>query len=77
MGEYVYNLLVYASKNEMNVKLNDLNAKNKMNIPLALIARSQRNLTTFLDGQTLALDSSHQLCEYPDITYTKINPQTC
>ena len=54
MGKYVYNSLVYASENEMNVTLNDLNAKNKMNIPMALIARSQRNLTTFLDGQTLA-----------------------
>ena len=34
---------VYASQNEMNVMLNDLNAHNKVNIPLVMMARSQKN----------------------------------
>ena len=54
IGEYASNFIVYASQNEINVMLNDLNAKNKMNIPQVLLARSQKNLTTFFDNQTLA-----------------------
>ena len=77
MGESASNSLVYASQNEMNVMLNDLNANNKVNIALVMMARSQKNQNTLLDGQTLALDSSHQLCKYPGITYTKTNPHMC
>ena len=54
MGESASNSLVYASQNEMNVMLNDLNANNKVNIPLVMMARSQKNYNTLLDGQTLA-----------------------
>ena len=54
MGESASKSLVYASQNEMNVMLNDLNANNKVNIPLVMMARSQKNYNTLLDGQTLA-----------------------
>ena len=43
MGESASNSLVYASQNEMNVMLNDLNANNKVNIPLVMMARSHKN----------------------------------
>ena len=43
MGESASKSLVYASQNEMNVMLNDLNANNKVNIPLVMRARSQKN----------------------------------
>ena len=39
--------------------------------------KDPEKLTTFLDGPSLAQDSAHQLWEYPGMTYTKINPQTC
>ena len=34
LGESASKCFVYASQNEMNVMLNDLNANNKVNIPL-------------------------------------------
>ena len=43
MGESASNSLVYASQNEMNVMLNDLNANNKVNISLLMRTRSQNN----------------------------------
>ena len=43
MGESASNSLVYASQNEMNVMLNDLNANNKVNIPSVGMARSQKS----------------------------------
>ena len=43
MGESASKLLVYASQSGMNVMLNDLNAENKVNIPLVMRARSQKN----------------------------------
>ena len=30
-----------------------------------------------MDGPTLARDSAHQMCEYPGVTYTKLNPHMC
>ena len=43
MGECAPKSLVYSSQNEVNVILNDLNANNKVNIPLVMMARSQKN----------------------------------